>query len=179
MSDVIETYIRRNSGMTEDAAFEGFLQEDRIKSWVGADDSRKERLRREFTRVWASLHPPATTSRPGQPLTRSAPQQQTAPVVVRPVVSVAPAAAPHPSASGARKLPVLCTTCGRLDVWLEEGIILCHACSTPFDNLLDLIPVKAVGVLEFYFGTGWKGMATAVGIVVGFVLLYVFLQVLS
>lgn len=176
MSDVIEAYIRRNSGMTEEAAFEGFLREDRIRSWVGTDESRKERLRREFQRVWASLHPPSTPSRQTQPLVRPAPTAAPAPVAVRPVVEV-----PHPAPAAAapRKLQVLCTTCGKLDVWLESGIILCHHCQTPYDNMLDLIPVKPVGVLEFYFGTGWQGLATAVGIVVGLALLYVFLQVLA
>ena len=42
MSEVIEEYIRRNSGMQESVAFEAFLQQDRIKAWVGTDESRKD-----------------------------------------------------------------------------------------------------------------------------------------
>ena len=68
MSEVIENYIRRHPGLSEKDAFEGFLQEERIKSWVGADESRKDRLRKEFGRTWGSLHgdtAPSHTARAG------------------------------------------------------------------------------------------------------------------
>jgi hypothetical protein len=183
VSDVIETYIRRNSGMTEDAAFEGFLREERIRTWVGEDAARRDRLRREFTRVWQGLQPPTTPSRTAPPLVRPAsPSPQPQPVVVRPIVEVqAPPPVRHASPAGAapRQLSVLCPTCGKMDVWLEGGEISCRACATSYDNMLDLIPVKPVGVLEFYFGTGWNGLLTAGAIVLGLISVYLLLHTLS
>lgn len=126
MSEVIEEYIRRNDGMSEDAAFQSFLKQERIRQWVGQDPSRVERLRREFTRVWNAMHaspangqqgaqqttmvreaPPAPTNvpvreappaRPSAP----APPQQPAP---RPAAKPAASPATQPAAPATRPQP--------------------------------------------------------------------------
>lgn len=56
LSEVIESFIREHPDLDEGSAFERFLEQDRISSWVGKDANRKERIRREFTRVWAFTH---------------------------------------------------------------------------------------------------------------------------
>lgn len=176
MSEVIEEYIRRNTGMREEEAFQSFLQQDRIKAWVGTDEGRKDRLRREFTRVWQTLHPPMTTGRPAAERSRPQPVEPVAVEVRRPTPAAAPApAAPAPPvahAGPAKKLQVLCPTCGKLDVILQGGVISCRTCSHRYENMLELIPVKPVGPFSFLFGEGWKGAAVAVGIVAALLALY-------
>ena len=180
MSEVIEDYIRRNSGMREDQAFEAFLQQDRIKAWVGTDEGRRERLRREFGRVWSTLHPPMTTARPAAEKTR--PPQEAVQVEVRraPPAPAAPVQPQHAEAPRApappKKLHVLCPTCGKHDVYNHGGVITCRTCSHKYDDMLELIPVQPVGPGTFLFGEGWKGIATAAGIVAALVLTYLVLR---
>lgn len=180
MSEVIEDYIRRNSGMREDEAFQAFLQQDRIKAWVGTDEGRRERLRREFGRVWSTLHPPMTPARPAAEKPRD-PRQDVVQVEVRrqpaPAAPVQPqhAEAPRPAVAP-RKLHVLCPTCGRHDVYNHGGVISCRTCAHKYDDMLELIPVQPVGPGTFLFGEGWKGVATAAGIVAALVLVYLVLR---
>lgn len=179
MSEVIEEYIRRSSGMNEEAAFEGFLQQDRIKAWVGTDTSRRERLHREFTRVWASLHPPSTPSRQGS-LHKEKPAQVAAvPITVRreeapAVVEVPPQ--PKLQTGPPRRLQVLCPVCSHMEVWLQGGDIACRHCGREFADMLTLIPVKAVGPFTYMFGEGIEGVLKAAGVVAGLALLYVVLR---
>lgn len=180
MSEVIEEYIRRNSGMREDEAFNAFLQQDRIKAWVGSDEGRKERLHREFTRVWQTLHPPMTAARPAAEKPRG-PANDTVQVEIRrasaPAAPVQPQHVEAPRPTGpAKKLHVLCPTCGKHDVFNQGGVIVCRTCTHRYDNMLDLIPVQPVGPFTFLFGEGWKGIATAVAIGAALVLLYVALR---
>lgn len=172
MSEVIETYIRRHPGASEPEAFEGFLREERIKQWVGGDETRRERLRREFARVWSAIHnPEGAAAKAGPAGPQSAVLQ---PRAVRIEVQT-PEKALHVNAAGphARKLDLLCTQCTRYDVWLAEGTIACRGCGRVYDDMLALVPVKPVGPLEFMFGEGWVGYATAAGIAAGLALLYV------
>lgn len=156
LSEVIEEYIRRNGGMGEPEAFETFLQQERIRAWVGGDTGRRERLHREFTRVWATLHPPSTPSKPARS------EATTVQVDVR-----------RPSVSSpARRLQVLCAACNRLEVWSQDGAIECRSCGRTYDNFLDLIPVKPVGPFAFVFGEGAEGWLTAGGIVALLLALY-------
>lgn len=76
MSEVIEEFIRTHSNLQEREAFETFLRQDRIKTWVGQDPARRDRLQREFSRVWGDLRAGA------------APPQASVAAVARP--------APHP-----------------------------------------------------------------------------------
>lgn len=179
MSEVIEDYIRRNSGMREDEAFDTFLQQDRIKAWVGSDEGRKERLRREFTRVWQTLHPPMTAARPAAEKPR-APQEAVQVEVRRPPPPPAPVQPQHVERAAVpappKKLHVLCPTCGKHDVYNVGGVIACRTCSHKYDNMLDLVPVRPVGPFTFLFGEGWKGLATAGGIALALVALYLLLR---
>ena len=179
MSEVIEEYIRRNSGMQESVAFEAFLQQDRIKAWVGTDESRKERLRREFSRVWQTLHPPMTAARPA--VERQRPAQEPVKIeVVRPPAPAAPVQPQHTqverSTAPPKKLQVLCPTCGKLDVYNVDGKVECRHCRHGYDDMLDLIPVQPVGPFAFLFGTGWRGVATATGIAIGLTVIYLVLR---
>lgn len=195
MSEVIEDYIRRNATLTEADAFQGFLQQDRIRTWVGADEGRKERLRREFTRVWAEMHHltsaragpagPATGAStaatavhapsPAPPVHAPAAHAPPAPIVreePRPAklrVDAPTAPAVH---SGGRRLQLLCSACGRMDVWNTNGNVHCRACGRAYHDLLELIPVQPVGPFEFLFGEGAQGWLTATGIVLLLLLLY-------
>lgn len=175
MSEVIETYIRRHPGASESEAFDGFLREERIKQWVGADEGRRERLRREFSRVWSTLNNPE-----GAPAKSGPAGPQSAVLQPRPVrVEVhAPEKALHVHAAGphARKLDLLCPACTRYDVWLAEGTIACRGCGAVYDDMLALVPVKPVGPLEFVFGEGWVGYARAAGLAVALTLLYMFVR---
>lgn len=177
MSEVIEDYIRRNTGMKESDAFDGFLGQERIRAWVGDDDSRKERLRREFSRVWASLHPPSTTSRQGstQRDARPTPTLVSVPVQRAPAPAP-PVEAPKPDApprlQPAKKMQVLCPTCGKLDVYNVDGKVECRHCRHSYEDMLELIPVQPVGPFTFLFGQGASGWLTATGVVVSLVLLY-------
>lgn len=190
MSEVIESFIRRHQGTSEEAAFAGFLEEERIKAWVGSDEGRRERLRREFGRVWATMHAATGRSGPSGPSQmvqerpvrvdlHPAPAAPAAPVApARPAAPRAPlpaprAVEPHPvTSAGARKLHVLCASCQRHDVWLEGGVISCRRCGHVYDDMLQLVRVKPVGPFEFIFGEGWAGAATAVGIALAFIALY-------
>ena len=174
LSEVIETYIRRHPGLSEKDAFDGFLKEERIKAWVGSDESRKERLRSEFGRVWGSLNVEgkmANSARSGP----SGPTQMQSPRTVRIDVQAEkkPVAPPEP---GARKLQVMCTSCGHIDVWMQDDIIGCRSCGHVYEDMLHLIRVTPVGPFEFLFGEGWAGYATAAGLVGGFALLYFLLR---
>ena len=88
----------------------------------------------------------------------------------------------HPSMGGAavgggRRLQVLCTNCKRIEVYMDEAhTIWCRRCGVVYDDLLHLIRVQPVGPLAFYFGEGWKGAATGVGIVLGLAALYLLLR---
>ena len=176
MSEVIENYIRKHPDQSEKDAFEGFLNEERIKSWVGNDDSRKERLRKEFGRVWGSMHVQGSVTQSGARAGPSGPAQMQQPKTVR--VDVTPEAehAPGRPGAAARKLGVLCANCKHTDVWMQGDVIQCHRCGRYYDDMLSLIRVTPVGPGEFLFGEGWKGAATGVGIVAGLVGLYYLLR---
>lgn len=176
MSEVIEGYIRRHPELSEKDAFEGFLKEERIRTWVGADESRKERLRKEFGRVWGSMNVEgqlATSARSGP----SGPTSMQQPRSVRIDVSPAPEArAARPEAPGARRLQVLCTSCRRTTVWMDDAGIQCRSCGHAYEDMLQLIRVTPVGPFEFLFGGGWKGAAVAGGIAAGLLALYLLLR---
>ena len=81
-----------------------------------------------------------------------------------------------PAAPGARKLQVMCTSCGHIDVWMQDDVIGCRSCGHVYDDMLHLIRVTPVGPFEFLFGEGWAGYATAAGLAGGFALLYFLLR---
>jgi len=182
VSEVIESYIRRNPGLSEKDAFEGFLREERIRAWVGADESRKERLRKEFGRVWGSMHGDGQLARasragPSGPASLEQPRTVRVNIQAEPeqaAKQVPPSLAP-PSAD-ARKLSVMCTVCGRIDVWMQADHIGCRSCGRAYEDMLQLIRVTPVGPFAFLFGEGWVGYATAGGIVGAFTLLYFLLR---
>lgn len=194
VSEVIENFIRRHPQLSESEAFDGFLSEDRIKSWVGTDQSRRERLRKEFGRVWAEHHveqvraqtPTSARAGPSGPA-RTSPSQAIR-VEVTPSAQgppVAPPSAPGPAQAsrasatngGGRKLQVLCTKCRRVDVWMAaNNTVQCRACGLQYDDMLQLIRVTPVGPFEFIFGQGWRGIAMGAGIVAGLVGLYLILR---
>jgi hypothetical protein len=153
VSEVIEEFIRRNPDLPESAAFDGFLQQERIQRWVGADPMRRERLRAEFVRVWRSMHPSSDGRTPV--------------VVVR-----EPAPAPSPSPAPAQKLDLMCAECNRLDVWRQAGVLSCRSCGRVYDDMLQLVPVKPVGPFEFMFGEGAAGWLAAAGIALLLLALY-------
>lgn len=174
MSEVIESFIRRHPGLSEKEAFEGFLREDRIKAWVGTDDSRRERLRAEFGRVWGSLNVEgkvASTSARSGPSGPALQSPRTLRVDVQPKQ-----VARQPPGPGARRLQVMCTTCGKINVWMQDDRVACRTCGHTYDDMLQLIRVTPVGPFEFLFGEGWAGYATAAGIAVAFVGLYFLLR---
>lgn len=182
MSEVIETYIRRHPGLTAREAFEGFLAEDRIKAWVGSDPARRERLQAEFERVWGSM---SGEARPAPPVAPPAPPASPArsgpagPVIHAPRtfrVEVSTPVADAPKAAHGRKLEVMCTSCRRVDVWMQGETIACRSCGHAYDDMLQLIRVTPVGPFEFLFGEGWVGYATATGLAGGLVLLYFLLR---
>lgn len=176
MSEVIEHYIRDHPGVSENDAFEGFARQERIAAWLGSDPTRRERLRREFARVWSMMEAKATSG--GQ---RMAPLQ---PRPVEPAPKPAQAPVPPPRATepmevprrvpvaGGRKLSLLCPTCERLDVWADGGRVSCHHCGADYHDMLELVPVKVVGPFAFLFGEGAAGWLTAGGLVLLILLLY-------
>lgn len=185
MSEVIENYIRRHPDVGEKEAFDGFLHEERIKAWVGTDETRKERLRKEFGRVWGSMHVEGQVSHSGARAGPSGPSQMQQPRSVRvdltpqaelPPQAARPSAPRAPPGAGARKLQVMCTACHQVNVWMQSDEILCRSCGTVYDDMLQLIRVTPVGPFEFLFGEGWKGAAVATGIAAGLVGLYFLLR---
>lgn len=163
MSEVIEDFIRQNPGLTvESDAFSGFLEQDRIRAWVGGDANRRERLRAEFSKTWAIVT--ATRHAP--------PSGQQVTVTVAPKPAPASLSADEP----AHQLHVMCPACRRADVWRNGAHIACRHCGREYDDMLALVPVKPVGAFAFLFGEGWKGAATAAGIVLLLVGLYVLLR---
>lgn len=175
MSEVIETYIRRHPGASESEAFDGFLHEERIKQWVGADENRRERLRREFTRVWSTIHNPEGAAAKSGPAGPQSTVLQPRPVRIE-VQATEKAINVNTAGPHARKLELLCPRCTRYDVWLAEGTIACRGCGNVYDDMLALVPVKPVGPLAFMFGEGWVGYVTAGGIAVALTLLYIFVR---
>lgn len=173
MSEVIENFIRRNPDLSEKDAFDGFLNEDRIKTWVGADDSRKERLRKEFGRVWGSLHVQGQVASSGARSGPSGPSglQQTRTVRVE-ITPEAMTGRAGPAGPAARKLSVLCANCKHVDVWMQGDSIQCHRCGRHYEDMLSLVRVTPVGPYEFLFGEGWSGAAVGVGIAAGLIALY-------
>lgn len=192
VSEVIENYIRRHPGVPEKEAFEGFLLEDRIKTWVGGDDGRRERLRKEFGRVWGGMHVEGqvtTAARVGPAgpagpqytegrgvrvqATDDSPQALQKPAQPRERPEAAQIMQPIPAMGAqSRKLAVMCTGCMRVDVWMDGGLIACRSCGKVYDDMLLLIRVTPVGPFEFLFGEGWVGYATATGIALALLALY-------
>lgn len=135
---------------------------------MGDDAGRRERLQREFSRVWETLHAassggPASAALAPRPVVQEAPPAREAPRPLKVEV--------RPDAS-ARKLSLLCPACARVDVWLQAGVLSCRSCGTAYDDMLALVPVKPVGPFEYLFGEGLKGILTAAGI--GLLLLAVY-----
>lgn len=199
MSEVIENYIRRNPDLSERDAFEGFLREERIQAWVGTDEARKERMRKEFGRVWGAVHvtgqvaggpaPPTARSGPSGPAAVGGGRAVRVQVPSDPderVVGTMPAGAPtaavHQGAGvaamgGGRRLQVLCASCKRIEVWMgDDQSIACRRCGHKYHDMLQLIRVTPVGPFAFLFGEGWQGAALAGGIAVGLVGLYLLLR---
>lgn len=179
MSEVIEEYIRRNPSLSQDAAFEGFLKIERIRLWVGTDETRRERLRREFTRVWTTMHSDNSPSQQGANAQQAAlvRPQASQPAPARPAAPAdAPAPPPRLKTGAPRRLNVLCPSCSHLDVWLQGGDIGCRACGRDYDDMLQLIPVKPVGPFAFMFGEGIEGGLKAAGVAVGLLALYLGLR---
>lgn len=169
MSEVIEEYIRRHPGLREADAFEGFLKQDRIKAWVGADESRKERLRAEFGRVWQTLQGaaggtrgPVTMRETDLEMEERRKQMEAAKRVPVQVASDEPS----------RKLQLMCPACNRTEVWKQGHVIACRNCGRVYEDMLDLVPVKPVGPFAFVFGEGVQGWLTAGGIALLLLALY-------
>lgn len=163
MSEVIEDFIRRNPDLPEADAFESFLRMERISTWVGGDASRRERLRKEFSRVWTVMHPVVVA--------KSAPTLEpprARPGGTGPAGPSTPPAPPRPSArvptESPRRLHLLCGTCSRMEVFQTGEQIECRHCGHVYEDLLDLIPVRPVGPFAFLFGEGTVGWLTAAGI---------------
>lgn len=159
MSEVIEDYIRRHPGLLESEAFDEFVRQDRIRQWLSADASRHERLRVEFGRVWENLQSAAGGTRGAVSM------RETDQLKQRLQVQVTPQAPPV-------RLSLLCSVCNRIDIWRAGDVISCHNCGRVFDDMLELVPVKAVGPFAFAFGEGIGGVAVAVGLLLLLILLY-------
>lgn len=75
-----------------------------------------------------------------------------------------------------RRESYLCTVCKKMGVYSEwdgdEMKVVCRSCGTHFDDLLALIPVVRVSPMEFYFGGGSEGLATAAGLALVAILVY-------
>lgn len=164
MSEVIEEYIRRHPGLLESEAFDEFVGQDRIRQWLGADASRHARLRVEFGRIWQQIQTTASGGR-GPAVATEMAQRQTKAPNQRLQVQVTP---DQPW----QRLNLLCSTCARFDVWRSGDVIACRGCGRSFDDMLELVPVKAVGPFAFAFGEGIGGVAVAVGIALLLVVLY-------
>lgn len=177
MSEVIENYIRRHAEVPEAEAFEGFLRDERIRRWVGEDEGRRDRLRREFSKVYASLGQGASAPQVAQqvppPHGRSGPAGPTAAATAPRPLRVEVHAPAHAAPEGfARQLQLLCRDCAKYDVWLQGGTIQCRRCGREYDDMLSLIPVKPIGPFAFVFGEGWVGYVTAGGLAAGLGFLY-------
>ena len=176
MSEVIEEFIRAHPSASENEAFEGFAAQERIRSWLGSDATRRERLRREFARVWIQMESKANgasaTLVPPRPVTRApdAPAPASAPTL--PAPGSEPVLVKAQPAGPARHLKVLCTACEAVDVWAEAGHVRCRRCGHEYRDMLELIPVKEVGVLQFVFGEGSFAWIAAGGILLLLAALY-------
>lgn len=181
MSEVIEEYIRAHPAQSEGEAFEGFAAQERIRAWLGSDPGRRERLRREFARVWsqfeakpapggAAMVPPRAVPihAPAMPAPAPPPTSAHAPAS-RPAHEHAPLPPPGP---GARHLKVLCASCERMQVWADGSVIRCRHCGHVYDDMLELVPVRHVGMFHFLFGEGVTGVLVAGGIALLLLLLY-------
>jgi hypothetical protein len=157
VSEVIEDFIRQHQGLSENEAFEGFAAQERIRTWLGNDATRRDRLRREFARTWADLE-----SRGG------------AAAMVRPVALAPPTSVPvvRRAAAPPRLLKVLCPACETMQVWAEDARIACRGCGREYPDMLELVPAKPVGLFAFVFGEGAAGWVAAGGVAVLLVLLY-------
>lgn len=102
MSEVIEEFIRTHSDLPEREAFETFLGQDRIKTWVGQDPARRDRLQREFSRVWGTLQGASASS---QAPVAAAVQRPPAHAPPPPPPPPAPREAPPPEPAPARESP--------------------------------------------------------------------------
>lgn len=176
MSEVIRDFIKDHEKLGEAKAFEQFLEQERIRAWVGDDPQRREKIRREFARIWATqegegqnvvqVQKPETPEAPPKPESDShvpIHRGKSKAVVERPVPS---------TETGYRHLNLLCTNCDGLDVWNKGHVIECRGCGRVYDNMLELVPVQPVGPFTYLFGEGTGGVATAVGLVLLLLVIY-------
>lgn len=127
---------------------------------MGNDAARRDRLQREFARVWAATRAPAVPAPvPAAPAPRETPRPLRVEVGRKGASPVVSSVSQAP-----RRLQLLCPACERLDVWLADGVISCHHCGREYDDMLALVPVKPVGPFEYVFGEGPMGLLKAAGV---------------
>jgi hypothetical protein len=146
LSRLIVDFIATHGALPEEDAFERFVAQEPIASWVKGDSHRRERVEREFRFAWRQ-------QRPSSPRT----------VEVR---------TPAADAGPPRQLSLLCPACMKLDVWSRGDLVECYSCGRVYDDLLALVPIRRIGPFAFVFGTGWRGVATAAGLTLLLVAVY-------
>lgn len=175
MSEVIRDFIKEHPQLGESDCFEEFLQQERIRAWVGTDPQRREKIRGEFHRIWVVEKDPGANTVQVQRTTVPTPPSEVR--VHKDTAAMAsgqgPAARPTLGSQVApRKLNLLCASCDGTDVWAKGHLIECRRCGRIYDNMLDLVPVQPVGPFTYMFGEGAGGVATAVGLVLFLLVIY-------
>lgn len=199
--ETLREFVVRNRDMPKDAALAQVFDMPKVRSWVGNDAARRERLMREFERLWAEVaveQASAAPERAGAPLQRRQPSaaeppryRETEPVH-RPHMGPAHAhadegvvreAARPMRAVRARREKFICSACGSYDIYSEsdgrEVRVRCRQCKTEFPDLLELVPVVEVGPFELFFGRGREAAVKAGAIVVLWAVVYLLLRMLA
>lgn len=177
----LREFVERNRTLPKDQALAEVLEMPKVRSWIGNDPVRRERLTSEFERLWAEVvvRAPASPLRPQAP--RAEPHMGPAHAHADEAV-VREATRRPPKVVRSRREKFICSSCGSYDIYSEsDGVdvhVRCRQCKTEFPDLLALVPVVEVGPFELFFGRGREAAIKAGAIVLLWVAVYALLRLL-
>lgn len=151
--ETLREFVLRNRGLPKAQALDQVFEMPKVRAWVGSDTARRERLTREFERLWAEV---AVGESPARLAPR--PQPHMGPAHQHADERVVREAARPPKVVRSRREKFICSACGSYDIFSESDghavHVRCRQCKTEFPDLLALVPVVEVGPFELFFGHG-------------------------
>lgn len=154
--ETLREFVVRNRALPKDEALALVLDMPKVRAWAGTDGARRDRLVREFERLWAEVAAPAETERPQRATPRAQPHM--GPAHAHADERVVREATRPPKVVRSRREKFICASCGSYDIYSESDghdvHVRCRQCKAEYPDLLQLVPVVEVGPFELFFGRG-------------------------
>lgn len=176
--ETLREFVVRNRSLPKDQALAQVLEMPKVRAWVATDAARRDRLTREFERLWAEVATEPATQTPRAP-PRTA---HMGPAHLRGDETMLGEPARPPKVVRSRREKFICSACGSYDIYSESDgnavRVRCRQCKTEFPDLLALVPVVEVGPVELFFGRGREAVVKIGAIVLLWVAVYGLLRLL-